>query len=268
VPLRIGLVTSRGSAAWNDVVEELAAAACAFQLVAADARVQGPECVASLLDALRRLYRLHRASPLDVVVLARGGGSRSDLGGFDDEALARAIAEMQTPVWTGIGHETDTSVADHAAHTAFKTPTAVAAELRSRAERGVAGVAERRRRLHAATLGALSVHDEQLRARRHRLRRATVTMLAAEDARLGSAATRLPRVTRSALEGQVARLTAAARHLDALDPARVLARGFSVTRTAAGRAVTTAEDVAPGDLLITQLAHGVVTSRTEEVQAT
>jgi exodeoxyribonuclease VII large subunit len=268
VPLRIGLVTSRGSAAWNDVVEELTASGCAFQLVAADARVQGPECPASLLDALRRLYRLHRQAPLDLVAVVRGGGSRSDLAGFDDEALARAIARMETPVWTGIGHETDTCVADHAAHTAFKTPTAVAAELRSRAERGVADVTSRSRRLHAAALGALSVHDEQQGARQHRLRRATLTVLAAEDARLGVAADRLPRVARTALDAHTAHLTAAARHLDALDPARVLARGFSVTRTAAGRAITRAEDVAPGDLLTSQLAHGVVTSRAEEVRAT
>jgi exodeoxyribonuclease VII large subunit len=261
VPLRIGLVTSRGTAAWNDFVEELAAAACAFELVAADARVSGPECPASVLDALRRLYRLHRHAPLDLVAIVRGGGSRTDLAGFDDERIARAIASMQVPVWTGIGHEIDTSVADHAAHRSFKTPTAVAAELRGRAERGVAEVGERSRRLHAAVIGTLSLQAEQLDARRHRVRRATQTLLAAERSRLIVAGERLPRAVRQTLDAHGAHLASAARHLDALDPARVLARGFSVTRTLDGRAVTAAGELAAGDLLVTQLADGEVTSR-------
>lgn len=129
VPQRIGLVTSVGSAAYNDFVQEIARGGFGLHVVACDARVQGADTERTVIAALRTLVR----RGCDVVVLARGGGSRSDLSGFDSEAIARAIARCPVPVLTGIGHEIDTSVADVVAHTSFKTPTACAAHLVERA---------------------------------------------------------------------------------------------------------------------------------------
>ncbi len=125
VPARIGLVTSVGSAAYNDFLNELEQGGFGHHLEVVDARVQGADAESTLLAALRTLSRRE----LDVVAIVRGGGSRSDLAAFDSEALARAIAGMDLPVITGIGHEIDTSVADMVAHTAYKTPTACAAAL-------------------------------------------------------------------------------------------------------------------------------------------
>ena len=122
VPQRVGLVTSVGSAAYNDFVDEIQGADCAFQILACDARVQGGETEPTVVAAIRTLQRMD----VDVIVVARGGGSRSDLAGFDAESIARAIATCPVPVLTGIGHEIDTSLADVVAHQDFKTPTACA----------------------------------------------------------------------------------------------------------------------------------------------
>ncbi|HEX6310304.1 MAG TPA: exodeoxyribonuclease VII large subunit, partial [Acidimicrobiia bacterium] len=125
VPLRVGLVTSHDSAAYHDFVHELEVSRYAWQVCLADVRVQGSGAPKRLVWALRALARQR----VDVVVIVRGGGSRSDLAPFDAEAVARTIAEMPVPVLTGIGHEVDRSVADEVAHTACKTPTACAQEL-------------------------------------------------------------------------------------------------------------------------------------------
>lgn len=122
VPQRIGLVTSIGSAAWNDFIDEINASDCAFEILACDARVQGAETEPTVVAGIRTLAR----RGCDVIVVVRGGGSRSDLAGFDSESIARAIALCPVPVLTGIGHEIDTSLADVVAHKDFKTPTACA----------------------------------------------------------------------------------------------------------------------------------------------
>ncbi|HEY5164863.1 MAG TPA: exodeoxyribonuclease VII large subunit, partial [Acidimicrobiia bacterium] len=125
VPLRIGLVTSGGSAAYRDFVHELEATGYAFRVAHCDVRVQGAAASRRLVWALRRLAQ----EELDVIVVVRGGGARSDLAPFDTEIVARAITEMPVPVLTGIGHETDRTIADDVAHTSVKTPTAAAALL-------------------------------------------------------------------------------------------------------------------------------------------
>ena len=125
-PLRVGVVTSRDGAAWHDFRAELHRSGLAFKLRVADVRVQG--------DGAERRHRgrHHRAGPgehlppLDVIVVIRGGGARTDLATFDTEVIARAIARSPVPVLTGLGHEIDRSVADEVAHTALKTPTACA----------------------------------------------------------------------------------------------------------------------------------------------
>jgi exodeoxyribonuclease VII large subunit len=128
VPQRIGLVTSVGSAAYNDFVHEIERSELGLSIAACDARVQGAQTEDTVIAALRTLQR----EGCDLLVLIRGGGSRSDLAGFDSETIARAIATASVPVWTGIGHEIDHSVADVVAHGSFKTPTAVAAAIVAR----------------------------------------------------------------------------------------------------------------------------------------
>lgn len=136
VPLRIGLVTSKGSAAHHDVMQTLAGSGLGFSVVLCDARTQGVATGPMVSAGLRAVVR----AGVDCVLLVRGGGSRHDLSGFDREDVARAVCACPVPVLTGIGHEIDTSVADVAAHTAFKTPTAAAEFLVQRVRDGAAVV--------------------------------------------------------------------------------------------------------------------------------
>src|SRR4029077_15897227 len=103
-------------------VEELAGSGFAFEVGVVDVRVQGANASRRIVYGLRQMAM----RDLDVVVLARGGGSRADLAPFDADVVARAIAAMPVPVLCGVGHETDRSGADEGAHTSCKTPTACA----------------------------------------------------------------------------------------------------------------------------------------------
>ncbi|HEY4331772.1 MAG TPA: exodeoxyribonuclease VII large subunit, partial [Ilumatobacteraceae bacterium] len=126
MPMRIGLVTSRNSAAWHDFMHQLKQSGHGFGVRVVDVRVQGElaaEMVTSAISALSA------RDDLDVIVVIRGGGSRTELAIFDAEPIAMAIARSPIPVFTGLGHEIDRSVADEVAHTAFKTPTACAVSL-------------------------------------------------------------------------------------------------------------------------------------------
>src|SRR5690606_11592492 len=104
---------------------ELQASRYVFDVVLADARVQGADAPRTLVAAIDKLGR----ASVDVIAIVRGGGSRTDLVAFDHPDVARAIAGAAVPVFTGVGHEIDRSVADEVAHSAFKTPTAVAGAL-------------------------------------------------------------------------------------------------------------------------------------------
>jgi exodeoxyribonuclease VII large subunit len=126
LPLRIGLITSLGSDAYNDVLRTLEESRLAFHVTAHGARVQGHATEASVLNALD--WFRARIDEFDVVLICRGGGSRTDLVWFDSEPLGRAVAEFPLPVVVGIGHEQDRSVLDAVGRSA-KTPTAAAGLL-------------------------------------------------------------------------------------------------------------------------------------------
>ena len=303
VPLRVGLVTSVGSAAWHDVTEELAGSGFGFQVAACDSRVQGEWAAEMVAAAVRTLGR----RPLDVVLVVRGGGARADLATFDSEAVARAIASCPVPVVTGLGHEVDRSVADEVACLALKTPTACAAELVDRVRRfrqGVEGtweaieavVAEQltgAERALGATAAPGGAPDPRLAGDRlgpaGRARR-TAAAPGPADARAGHDHARRrggpdparghpPRRSRGDAAGCGQRSppppVAHARPGRGADRGRAggagarprsgaaLARGWSITHAADGRVVRSARDVAPGDHLTTTLVDGRVHSRVE-----
>jgi exodeoxyribonuclease VII large subunit len=187
-----------------------------------------------VLDALHRLLEL--ADPVDVVCIVRGGGARTDLAAFDSEAIARAIAHFPRPILTGIGHEIDTTVADLVAHRRCLTPTACAGALVERVSEWYARLHDRRRSIVRAALRAVD----------------TTTL----DRLSGQLAQRAPRA--------IDRATRVVDHVEtrvrALDPERVLARGWSITRDEHGRLLRSATDAAPGAKLVTTVADGVIRS--------
>ena len=196
VPLRVGLVTSVGSAAWHDVTEELAGSGFGFQVAACDTRVQGEWAAEMVAAAVRTLGR----RPLDVVLVVRGGGARADLATFDSEVVARAIASCPVPVVTGLGHEVDRSVADEVAGLALKTPTACAAELVDRVRRFRQGVEGTWEAIEAVAADRLTGAERALGATARQAARQTRGSLAVASARLAGHAERLPRQGRRTLE--------------------------------------------------------------------
>jgi len=125
LPKRIGLITGEGTAAYEDFVNTLMSSHLGFEIFFSSATMQGPQTALSISKSLTLLSKLD----LDLVVICRGGGSKVDLSWLDQEGLAEKVAHYPIPVWTGIGHEIDTSVLDFVSAKSFKTPTAVAEEL-------------------------------------------------------------------------------------------------------------------------------------------
>jgi exodeoxyribonuclease VII large subunit len=254
--LRLALVTSKGSAAHADVMGEIEASGVGFEVLLLDARTQGPEAATTIVAALRTATAL----AVDAVLLVRGGGARSDLAAFDDEHVARAIAASPVPVLTGIGHETDRSVADEVAHTAHKTPTACASAVVEAAraagrevDRAAASVAPaaRGRLARSATPLERAGRDVAVASRVHLTRD-----LDRVERLTGRLAVSAPLVG----ERATARVDALAGIVAAHDPAAVLARGWSITRTAGGALVRSAADAPAGTELVTTLAGGTVQS--------
>lgn len=150
-PLRVGIVTKLESDAFHDVVQTLVGSGFAFSFMLAGVRVQGTRTEETTLAALEWLRA--RSHELDVVIVCRGGGSQTDLGWFDSEALARAVATFPLPVLIGIGHEADRSVLDEIGHS-YKTPTAAAQAVVAQVEQFYLGLQR---------MGARLAHQAQRR---------------------------------------------------------------------------------------------------------
>ncbi len=308
LPLRLGLVTSAGSAAYQDFVTTLEGSGFAFAPTVADVSVQGKSAEREIARALARLSG--QADELDVVVLVRGGGGKSDLAAFDSRLVAEAIANCELPVLTGLGHETDETIADRVAHTRFKTPTGVAEFLVKRvadAERSLleisrqlAQLARSRRtaagtRLDLASARLVSAAG-RLHHRAQRIERLSRTLAAAASKRpaLTRAATehaerrlahapgslltkandRLGRLTERLPERCRARLRAATERLASLDRLQRQLGPEQVLRRgfsitrSAGKVVVSASQIAVGAELQTQLLTGTVASRATVVSET
>ncbi len=294
VPLRVGVVTSVGSAAWHDFRHELEVSGIGFRLVVADVRVQGEWAVGMIAGAIRALSSraaTGRAATdgsglrrgLDVIVVVRGGGARTDLAAFDAEAVARAIADAPVPVLTGLGHEIDRSVADEVAFRSLKTPTACAGALieqvlayRERTEaawsatRRVAlqrldghdqRVTEVSARVSARTRSAAGIAAERLDRHAGRIPTTARQRLNEHSTRLERAAGRMTGEARRHLAMAGLRLDATAGRIGDLDPATTLARGWTITRRADGSLVRSTADVGDGDELVTLVADGSIRSR-------
>jgi exodeoxyribonuclease VII large subunit len=258
VPLRVGLITSEGSAAVADFLHTLESSGQAWQVALADARVQGVEAEASVIAALHALAGLVPA--LDVICLVRGGGARTDLAAFDGEAIAVAIARCPIPVLTGIGHETDTTVADLVAHARHKTPTACASVL-------VAAVTAWIERLDAswasiarAATRALDRSGAHLERAAGRASSSSRQHLRTQEAALSTCARRLVARPPRLLDAASRALDVTAAQVRALDPVRVLARGWSITRDDGGHLVRSVRDAGPGAALVTTVADGELRS--------
>jgi exodeoxyribonuclease VII large subunit len=280
----VGLITSRESAAYHDFVHELETSGFAFTVGVVDVRVQGAAASRRIVWALNELSN----RDVDVVVVARGGGSRADLAPFDTEVVARAVAGMRVPVFTGVGHEVDRSVVDEVAHTACKTPTACAQTLVHQVRAFADGLDDAAHRVASLARSRAALASQQLDEAARRVQRGAPAAVAREHAQvdrthgrvqelgrrrardasrtLDACARRATELARRSLDTGVLRLDASERAVRALDPRRVLERGYSITRAGDGSVVRRASDAVVGDELVTELAVGRIASRVEGVE--
>ncbi len=251
-PKRIGLVTSEQGAALHDLVTILRRRYPLAAVVLSPTLVQGEEAPGSLRRALADVQ-----DGVDVVIVARGGGSLEDLWCFNDEALARAIAACPVPVISAVGHETDVTIADFVADVRAPTPSAAAelvspdleelsAQIRSLRQtaadtmRGLLRDAHRSLALTGSRLSPMSLQHE-VQEDRERLRR------------LGRA---LRDSTTRVLRAATDRLASLADRLDAVSPLGTLRRGYAIVERDGGHVVTDARDVHPSDALAVRLRDG------------
>ena len=279
MPRGIGVVTSLGAAALHDVATALQRRVPHIPVVLAPSLVQGPDAAPSLTQALQQLSQQPN---IDVILLVRGGGSMEDLWAFNDETLARAIVNSPVPIISGVGHETDFTIADFCADLRAPTPTAAAemcalpqAELLSNLQlwgNALQTVVHRhldtqeqrldraQARLSRPSEG-LSTEKMQLLRLQQRLIQAVQTRSQRCHNELATLASSLARGVQQTPAAARERLHRAALRLELLDPKLVLQRGFAWLSDVDGHAITSVTQTTEGQALEATLADGVVELR-------
>ncbi len=254
LPRRIGLVTGAQSAAERDVVENIARRWPAAVVETRHSLVQGPAAVEQLIDAIRSLD----AHPeVDVIIVARGGGSLEDLLPFSDEALARAVFACRTPVVSAIGHETDTPILDLVADVRASTPTDAAKRVVPDAAAEAQLAASALGRVRAAITGRLDAEYRRLAELRSRpVLREPAAVLVGHAERLQQAEERLSRAIDARLREEQQRLRHAIERVRALSPQATLQRGYAILTDAGDRTVDRVGATGVGAELTARLADG------------
>ena len=287
-PRGIGLITSLGAAALHDVVTALRRRVPHIPVVLIPAQVQGAAAPQSMVTALRQMYALAEGEApadggttpvVDVILLVRGGGSMEDLWAFNDEQLARTIVQSPVPLVSGVGHETDFTIADFCADLRAPTPTAAAELVAQPREVWLGALDLLADRLESAVQRQIDLRHQRLDQAAQRLGRPS-GLAAREQLRLARCAQRLRhgmllnlerltlkhkaleadlpiKVTRQ-LTQQSDRLERARLRLELLNPHLVLQRGYALLTDSHGHAVTSVGQARLGDALRATLADGVL----------
>ncbi|HEX6756115.1 MAG TPA: exodeoxyribonuclease VII large subunit [Mycobacteriales bacterium] len=260
LPSKVGLVTGRASAAERDVLENARRRWPAVRFRVEAVPVQGPSAVPEIVDAL---HRLDHDPDVEVIVVARGGGSVEDLLPFSDEALLRAVAALRTPVVSAIGHEPDSPLLDLVADVRCSTPT-------DAGKRVVPDVAEELSRVDALRARGRRVLGDrvdrglaELEALRRTGRRVVTVHYGRSIEEVRSLRERARRSVRAQLEAAEADLVHSRARVAALSPAATLRRGYAVVQRADGTVVRGPSDVDIGERLRLRLADGELTAVAE-----
>jgi exodeoxyribonuclease VII large subunit len=287
-PRGIGLITSLGAAALHDVVTALRRRVPHIPVVLIPAQVQGAAAPQSMVTALRQMYALAEGEApadgettpvVDVILLVRGGGSMEDLWAFNDEQLARTIVQSPVPLVSGVGHETDFTIADFCADLRAPTPTAAAELVAQPREVWLGALDLLADRLESAVQRQIDLRHQRLDQAAQRLGRPS-GLAAREQLRLARCAQRLRHgmllnlerlaLKNQALEADFAQKTArhialqsdrlerARLRLELLNPHLVLQRGYALLTDSHGHAVTSVGQARLGDALRATLADGVL----------
>ncbi|MBV1849081.1 exodeoxyribonuclease VII large subunit [Catellatospora tritici] len=254
LPNRIGLITARASAAERDVLTNTRRRWPSVDFKVVPVTVQGPTAVPSIIGALQLL---DADESVDVIIMARGGGSVEDLLPFSDEALCRAVFACRTPVISAIGHEPDTPLVDWVADVRASTPTDAAKRVVPDLADEIRLIGQARGRLERAVRNRVEREQQRLDSIRSRpslakpyqmVEQRLTEVTALRDRAGRSLGNRLHRAEND-LHHTLARLRA-------LSPAATLARGYAIVQRADGHVVRAAAEVGAGDALRVRLAEG------------
>lgn len=254
IPRRIGIITSATGAALRDILQVLDQRWPLADILLAPSLVQGAQAPAMLQAAL---YSLYQRTDLDLILLARGGGSIEDLWAFNDEGLARLVAASPVPTVSGVGHETDFTIVDFVADYRAPTPSAAAAAI-------VPDVAGVRTALEETAQRLSDLIGHSIERRRLAVERAQIAIrrqsphyrIGQQRLRLDDLDRRLTRGLTDRLQRHRLTLTGLEQRLHALNPAAVLARGYAIVQDDSGGVIQSLAQVRAGDTLNVTVADG------------
>ena len=279
VPLSLGLITSDDSAAYNDFLSELQKSGFGFKIYLRNAIMQGKNTPADVCAAIKEL---HKIKDLDAILITRGGGSIADLSCFDNKLIVESIAQSRLPVFSGIGHEINTTITDLAAHTFAKTPTALAQflvervstylndldeKVKSVIEEVNATISKEQQRLkdlamtlHNSTHRFLKTHNERVVRLEGLLAQRPTVLINDRRRNLVNNTDLLKKVVHQRFANEELKLKNFTKIVNILHPVNTLKRGFSITRNSQGKIIKRIDDIDLQDQLQTELVGGDVIS--------
>lgn len=260
-PRRIALVTSPVGAAVRDMIRILRQRWPLTEVLVVPVRVQGEGAAEEIAAAI---HQVNNRDDIDLIITGRGGGSREDLWAFNEEPVAWAIALSNIPVISAVGHEPDVTISDYVADLRASTPS-------NAAELAVPDQQQERQRLEGLTLRLRRAMEVQLdrdrkelnQLEQSRVLRNPVAVVDDQRMRLDGVQRRLAMALERTLRRGRVELAGLAGRVDAMSPLKVLSRGYAIAK-AEGRAVTTVEQVQPGQTMDVLVADGVYHCRVEE----
>ena len=264
-PEKIAIVTSSAGAAVHDMIRILRRRYPVAKVILLPVRVQGAEAPPEIAGAIRYADKWKIG---DVIITGRGGGSMEDLWAFNDERVARAIYNCETPVISAVGHEPDVTISDFVADARASTPSnaaEIAVPDQVELLRWLRGAGERMEQSETARLEVLRQRLDTLAAKRVM----TDQMAYVQDKRMEliHVQQRLGDLSAGLLARKRQSFTALAASLDAMSPLKVLGRGYAMAQNNEGEVLKSYRDVAPGDRVSVTLGEGGFTAKVEEVRA-
>ena len=253
-PRTIGIITSPQAAALHDVMTTLSRRAPYAKLILYPTLVQGSEATGQIVQAIKNANN-HGAA--DVLLLCRGGGSLEDLWSFNEAAVVRAIADSHLPIIAGIGHETDTTLADLAADVRAPTPTAAAELIAPDKTRLISTIDANQKRLHQLVMRRIDNAGMKLDGYAARLR-SPAALLDRQQDRLSQYQTRLSLWSQRAMEREQRHLNELGLRLQSLDPNQPLKRGYALVTDARGHLVDSISKAPVHSQVQLRLADGLL----------
>lgn len=261
----VAVITSPTGAVIRDILSVFQRRFPGMRVTVLPVPVQGAEAAPAIIKALDTIAKRQHELRFDAVIIARGGGSLEDLQAFNDESVARAIADCELPVVSAVGHETDVSIADFVADVRAPTPSA-AAELLSPDQRTlITNLKQLEQKMHRQINNLISQHKLQLQWLQKRLQHPG-RRLQEQAQTLDRLDAQLKRAMQNILQQQKNRLQMLAKSLDTISPLQTLQRGFSITQNAEGKLITASTQVKPGDQLLSIVKEGRIVSTVDSIR--